>query len=126
MEDKVGQHPDSIGWKLIDFTIRNSFGLLCFLSGITYQIYQMTGKTKRLTRAQCIMAVIMWAISGITVVIALNGMQMNKLMYGLICWATPIVIKPFADKLAEKAPNLSEKLVGWIDYLITPRKKKDE
>lgn len=124
MEEKVTGH--DIGYKILDFTIRNSFGLLCFLSGLTYQIYQMSGKTKRLSRPQCIMAVTLWAISGITVVIALSDLAMNKLMYGLICWATPIVIKPFADKVAEKSPGLSEKVVGWIDALLERKKKENE
>lgn len=123
MEDKVSH--DGIGVKIADFVLRNGFGLLCFLSGLTYQIYQMTGRTKRLTRAQCIMAVTMWALSGIAVVIALNGIEMNKLIYGLVCWATPIVIKPFADKVAEKSPVLSEKIIGWLESMFD-RKKPTE
>lgn len=86
----------------------------------------MTGKTKRMTRAQCILAVTMWSISGIAVVIALNHVNMNRLFYGLVCWATPIVIKPFADKLAENAPNLAQKLVGVLDYFIDCKKNKEE
>ena len=125
MEEKVTS-PDGVWLKIMDFAIRNSFGIICFLSGLTYQIYQMTGKTKRMTRAQCILAVTMWSISGITVVIALNNIEMNRLFYGLICWATPIVIKPFADKLAENAPNLAQKLVGWLDYFIERKQKKEQ
>ena len=84
----------------------------------------MSGRSKRLTRAQCIMAVMMWFVSGITVVISLNGVVMNKMVYGVICWATPIVIKPFADKVAEHAPNIAEKLLNWIESLIDKKTKE--
>ena len=114
----------SIGYNVLDFILRNVFGLLCLLSGITYQVYQMTNKSQNLSRAQIILSIILWAVSGCAIVYALSELQMNKLIYGFICWATPIVIKPFADKVAEHAPNMSEKLVGWLEYFIE-RKKKD-
>lgn len=70
------------------------------------------------------MAVIFWFISGITVVIALNDIEMNKLLYGVVCWATPIVIKPFADKLAQHAPNLAEKLLVWFESFVEKKSKE--
>lgn len=120
---KITHDANSFIWVIIDFLIRNAFGFLTFLAGFVYQIYQMTGRTKRLTRAQCIMAVTLWFISGITVVIALNGIEMNKLLYGVVCWATPIVIKPFADKLAQHAPNLADKLLVWVETFVDKKVK---
>ncbi len=71
------------------------------------------------------MAVILWLVSGVAVVVALTNVEMNKLIYGVVCWATPIVIKPFADKLAEHAPNVAEKLLVWLELLID-KKTKDK
>ena len=70
------------------------------------------------------MSVILWFVSGITTVIALSNIEMNKLIYGVVCWATPIVIKPFADKVAEHAPNLAEKLMIWLEAIVDKKTKK--
>lgn len=121
---KINHDPNSPIWVIVDFLLRNAFGFLAFLAGFVYQIYQMSGRSKRLTKAQCIMAVIFWFISGITVVIALDHVVMNKLMYGVVCWATPIAIKPFADKLAEHSPRLAEKLLTWLESFVDKKSKE--
>ena len=68
----------------------------------------------------------MWFISGIAVVIALSNINMNKLIYGITCWATPIVIKPFADALAEHAPKIAEKAMMWIEAMVDKKTKNDK
>lgn len=122
--EKISHDPNHIFWTIFDFIVRNAFGLLTFLAGFVYQVYQMSGRSRLLTRAQCIMAVILWLVSGVAVVVALTNVEMNKLIYGVVCWATPIVIKPFADKLAEHAPNVAEKLLMWIELLIDKKTKE--
>ncbi len=122
--EKISHDPNHIFWTIFDFIVRNAFGLLTFLAGFVYQVYQMSGRSRLLTRAQCIMAVILWLVSGVAVVVALTNVEMNKLVYGVVCWATPIVIKPFADKLAEHAPNVAEKLLMWIELLIDKKTKE--
>lgn len=122
--EKISHDPNHIFWMIFDFIVRNAFGLLTFLAGFVYQVYQMSGRSRLLTRAQCIMAVILWLVSGVAVVVALTNVEMNKLVYGVVCWATPIVIKPFADKLAEHAPNVAEKLLMWIELLIDKKTKE--
>lgn len=125
MEETTAQHDiHKLGWGIIDFCIRNIFGILCFLSGFTYQIYEMSGKKKELRIGQRVISILFWAISGGAIVIGLSGLHMNKLLYGFVCWATPIVIKPFADKVAEHSPNLGEKLMVLIEFFVD-RKKKD-
>ena len=120
---KINHDFDDILWSIIEFIIRNSFGILSALAGFVYQIYQMSGKKRNLTRVQCIFSVILWAISGIGIVIGLNGVEMNRLFYGAVCWATPIVIKPFADKVAEHAPTIGNKIMKLIESLIDNIKK---
>lgn len=121
---KISHHFSDWLWDFAELVMRNSFGFLTFLAGLVYQFHQMMGKSRRLKRSQCILSVILWAISGITVVIALDGIEINKLIYGIICWATPIVIKPFADKVAEHAPNLADKLLVWLESFIDKKSKE--
>jgi hypothetical protein len=122
--EKISHDPNHFFWVIFDFIVRNAFGLLTFLAGFVYQVYQMSGRSRVLTKAQCILAVILWLVSGVAVVVALTNVEMNKLIYGVVCWATPIVIKPFADKLAEHAPNVAEKLLVWIELLIDKKTKE--
>lgn len=120
---KIGHNFNDLLWDVAEFIIRNIFGILSALAGFVYQIYQMSGRKNTLTRAQCITSVILWAISGIGIVIGLNGVELNRLFYGVICWATPIVIKPFADKIAEHAPTIGTKIMLIIEGMIDSRKK---
>lgn len=121
------QTPDQdVMSSFFDFIARNVFGLLCFISGLTYQIYQMTWSTKTMSRAQKLAGIALWTISGFTVVVMLSNIDINKLLYGFICWATPITIKPLAEKWAEKSPQLCEVLVGWIISYFDRKKKNNE
>lgn len=123
---KISHDPNHYSWVVFDFIVRNAFGLLTFLAGFVYQVYQMSGRRKRLTRAQCIMSVIMWFISGIAVVIALSNINMNKLIYGIVCWMTPIMFKPFADALAEHSPRIAEKVMIYIESMVDKKTKNDK
>ena len=64
------------------------------------------------------MSVLMWFISGLAIVISLSEVHMNQLFYGLACWATPIVIKPFADSIASHASPISEKILTSFETFI--------
>jgi len=105
-------------YDILEFIVRNSFGILSALAGILYQVYQMSGRTKRMTRIQCISSVLMWFISSIAIVIGTENLEINKLFYGLICWATPIIVKPIADTLSVKASPITEKILKSIESLI--------
>lgn len=105
-------------YDILEFIVRNSFGILSALAGILYQVYQMSGRTKIMTRIQCISSVLMWFISSIAIVIGTENLEINKLFYGLICWATPIIVKPIADTLSVKASPITEKILKSIESLI--------
>lgn len=68
----------------------------------------------------------MWFISGIAVVIALSNINMNKLIYGIVCWMTPIMFKPFADALAEHSPRIAEKVMIYIESMVDKKTKNDK
>lgn len=108
---KVNHEISNFLWDIAEFIIRNLFGVLSALAGIAYQIYQMSGRTRRMTRVQCITSVFMWFVASMAIVIGLEGVGINKLFYGLICWATPIIVKPVADTLSVKASPFTEKVI---------------
>lgn len=108
---KVNHEISNFLWDIAEFIIRNLFGVLSALAGIAYQIYQMSGRTRRMTRVQCITSVFMWFVASLAIVIGLEGVGINKLFYGLICWATPIIVKPVADTLSVKASPFTEKVI---------------
>ena len=108
----------------LDFFLRNIFGFLTTLTGIVYQIYQMSGKTKRMTKMQCVMSVIMWIISSFAIVVGLSGSDMNRMIYGLICWATPLAVKPISDMISIKAGPMAEHLLNALDKFSTEYFKK--
>jgi len=111
---------------LLEFLIRNLFGILSAMAGILYQVYQMSGRTKRMTRVQCVTSVLMWFIASIAIVIGLENLGINRLFYGLICWATPIVVKPIADTLSVKASPMTEKVLKSIEALIDGYTKRNK
>lgn len=115
---KVNHEISNFLWDIAEFIIRNLFGVLSALAGIAYQIYQMSGRTKRMTRVQCITSVFMWFIASMAIVIGLEGVGINKLFYGLICWATPIIIKPVADTVSVKASPFTEKVIKSLEKIM--------
>jgi len=122
---KIGHELSELLWSLFDFMIRNIFGILAAMAGIAYQIYQMSGRTRRMTKVQCVTSVLMWIIASMAIVIGLEGMGINKLFYGLICWSTPIVIKPIADTLSIKASPVTEKIIKGFEKFIDSYTKKN-
>lgn len=111
-------------WDIAEFIIRNLFGVLSALAGIAYQVYQMSGRTKKMTRVQCVTSVLMWFIASMAIVIGLEGAGINKLFYGLICWLAPIVVKPIADTVSVKASPLTEKIIRGVEKFIDSQTKK--
>ena len=115
---KVNHEISNFLWDIAEFIIRNLFGVLSALAGIAYQIYQMSGRTRRMTRVQCITSVFMWFVASMAIVIGLEGVGINKLFYGLICWATPIIVKPVADTLSVKASPVTEKVIKSCEKIL--------
>lgn len=99
---------------ILDFFFRNIFGFLTTMTGIAYQVYQMSGRAKRLTMMQCITSVVMWIVSSFSIVIGLADTEINRMFYGLICWITPIAVKPIADAVSEKAGPIAEKVLNAL------------
>lgn len=122
---KVSHEFNELMWDLFDFMIRNLFGILSALAGVAYQIYQISGRTRRMTKSQCITSVIMWLVASCAIVIGLSGSDINKLFYGLICWMTPIVVKPIADTLSVKASPITEKVIKGVEKFIDSQTKKN-
>jgi len=79
-----------------------------------------------MTRVQCVTSVLMWFIASIAIVIGLENLGINRLFYGLICWATPIVVKPIADTLSVKASPMTEKVLKSIEALIDGYTKRNK
>jgi hypothetical protein len=115
---KVNHEIADFLWGVAEFIIRNLFGVLSALAGIAYQIYQMSGRAKRMTKVQCIVSVFMWFVASLAIVIGLEGVGINKLFYGLICWATPIIVKPVADTLSVKASPFTEKVIKSFEKIL--------
>lgn len=111
-------------WNAFDFILRNLFGILSTLVGFAYQIYQMSGRTRRMTKWQCISSVFMWLIASIAIVIGLEDANINKLFYGFICWLTPIVVKPIADTASIRISPLTDKVFNSLEKLIDSYTKK--
>lgn len=79
-----------------------------------------------MTKTQCVASVMMWFISSMAIVIGMENVGINKLFYGLICWATPIVIKPIADTISVKASPVTEKIVKALESLLTAHIKNQK
>lgn len=122
---KVNHEIHNLLWDIAEFIVRNLFGVLSALAGIAYQIYQMSGCTRRMSKLQCVTSVFMWFIASMAIVIGLEGMGINKLFYGLICWATPIIVKPIADTLSIKASPVTEKIIKGFEKFIDSYTKKN-
>lgn len=125
-QGKINHEISNFLWDVAEFVFRNIFGILSALSGIAYQIYQMSGRTLRMTKTQCVSSVMMWFISSMAIVIGMENVGMNKLFYGLICWSTPIVIKPIADTISVKASPVTEKIVKALESLLTSHIKNQK
>ena len=115
---KVDHQIADILWDIAEFIVRNLFGVLSAMAGIAYQIYQMSGKTRRMSKVQCVTSVFMWIIASMAIVIGMEGVGINKLFYGLICWATPIIVKPIADTLSIEASPVTEKVIKSLEKLL--------
>ncbi len=123
----MAQTPDKINDFLIDildFFFRNIFGFLTTITGIAYQIYQMSGRAKRLTKMQCITSVCMWIVSSFAIVVGLAESEINRMLYGLICWITPIAVKPIADAVSGKAGPIAEKVLNALGNVAESIVKK--
>lgn len=104
---------------IVNFVSRNAFGILCFIAGFIYQLYKVSGMERTLTFMQTVYSVTMWLFGGMAVIYGLGGIEMNKFFYGLACWATPIIIKPIADAVAENAKPVSEKVIKALMNMWT-------
>lgn len=113
-------------WSILEFIIRNLFGVMSALAGIAYQIYQISGKFRKMTKVQCVMSVFMWFFASIAIVVGLEGAGINKLFYGLICWLAPIVMKPIADTVSISASPFTEKLIKALEKLVNSKIKNEE
>jgi hypothetical protein len=122
---KVDHQIADILWDIAEFIVRNLFGVLSAMAGIAYQIYQMSGRTRSMTKVQCVTSVFMWIIASMAIVIGMEGVGINKLFYGLICWATPIIVKPIADTLSIKASPVTEKIIKGFEKFIDSYTKKN-
>lgn len=122
---KVDHQIADILWDIAEFIARNLFGVLSAMAGIAYQIYQMSGKTRRMSKVQCVTSVFMWIIASMAIVIGMEGVGINKLFYGLICWATPIIVKPIADTLSIEASPVTEKIIKGFEKFIDSYTKKN-
>lgn len=122
---KVSHEISNILWDIAEFLIRNLFGVLSALAGIAYQIYQTSGRTKRMTKLQCIVSVCMWFLASLAIVVGLEGMGINKLFYGLICWLAPIICKPIADTVSVRASPFTENVIKALEKLVQSRIKND-
>lgn len=122
---KVNHEIHNLLWDIAEFIVRNLFGVLSALAGIAYQIYQMSGRTRRMSKLQCVTSVFMWFIASMAIVIGLEGMGINKLFYGLVCWSTPLVIKPVADAISVRASPFTEKLITALEKLLQSKIKND-
>lgn len=120
---KVDHDLHQILWNIVEFILKNIFGILSALAGILYQVHQMSGKFKRMSKAQCISSIIMWVIASMAIVIGLADMSMNRLFYGLTCWLTPIVIKPIADAVSIEITPFTTKLIKAIERIIETKIK---
>ena len=123
---KINHEVSEVAWQLFDFIIRNLFGILSAMAGVAYQIYQMSGRTTRMTKMQCIMSVFMWLIASLAIVVGLSNSDIHKLFYGLICWLTPITVKPIADTFSVKASPFTEKIIKALESLVESKIKKVE
>lgn len=123
---KVNHEIGNLLWDIAEFLVRNLFGVLSALAGIAYQIYQMSGRTKRMTKLQCVVSVCMWFLASLAIVVGLEGMGINKLFYGLICWLAPIVAKPIADTVSVRASPFTEKILRSIEKVIQSKVKNQE
>lgn len=123
---KVSHEIGNLLWDIAEFLVRNLFGVLSALAGIAYQIYQMSGRTKRMTKLQCVVSVCMWFLASLAIVVGLEGMGINKLFYGLICWLAPIVAKPIADTVSVHASPFTEKVLRSIEKVIQSKVKNQE
>jgi len=108
----------------IDFILRNIFGFLSAMTAFAYQIYQMSGRAKRLTRMQCITSVVMWIVSSFAIVVGLADSNMNRMLYGLLCWLVPLIVKPVADAVSEKATPIAEKVLNALGNVAESFVKK--
>jgi len=123
---KVSHEVSEILWSIFDFFIRNIFGILSALAGIAYQIYQMSVRTRRMTKIQCVTSVFMWIIASFAIVVGLSNSDINKLFYGLICWMTPIIIKPVADTVSIKASPFTEKVIKNLERFMETKIKNED
>lgn len=118
---KINHEIGDILYNIFEFILRNIFGMLSALAGIAYQIYQMSGRTKRMTRTQCISSVCMWFTASLAIVIGLENSDINKLIYGLVCWLAPVICKPIADVVSVNASPFTEKIIKSFERLITKK-----
>jgi hypothetical protein len=123
----MAQAPDKINdffIDILDFFFRNMFGFLSAMTAFAYQIYQMSGRAKRLTKMQCITSVVMWIVSSFAIVVGLADSNMNRMLYGLLCWLVPLIVKPVADAVSEKATPIAEKVLNALGNVAESIVKK--
>lgn len=122
---KISHEISEFLWNIFEFFVRNLFGVMSALAGIAYQIYQLSGNMKRMTRTQCVTSIFMWFFISGAVVIGLENAGINRLFYGLICWLAPIVMKPIADTVSIKISPFTESVIKSIEKLLKSKLKKE-
>jgi len=110
---------------ILDFFFRNIFGFLTTMTGIAYQVYQMSGRKKRMTRMECVMSIVMWIMSSFAIVVGLADSHMNRMLYGLVCWLTPLIVKPVADAISIRATPFTIKILATLEKVVETKIKND-
>jgi hypothetical protein len=123
---KISHEIAEILWSIFDFIVRNLFGILATMAGIAYQIYQMTGRTRRLTKMQCVASVFMWFIASFAIVVGLSDSEMNRYVYGLVCWLAPVIVRPIADTVSVNASPITEKIIKALGNLFVNKVNNQE
>jgi hypothetical protein len=121
---KIPEHPDLI-IQIIEFVIKNIFGIVMTLGGIAYELYKMSGKDVRdLSRTQITLSVLLWILASLGVIIGLAEVNIHKFLYGLLCWTTPIMAKPISESVSIKATPITMKVLNALESAIDKYIKK--
>lgn len=122
---KINHELRELLWAGLEFIIKNIFGLLSALTGFIYSVYRLSDRFKRMTKIQCITSICMSITASIAMVIGLAGVDMNRLLYGFLCWATPFVIKQIADIVSIRISPITEKAVKYVERFVDSFGKKN-
>lgn len=121
---KIPEHSDLIN-QIIEFVIKNIFGIIMTFGGIAYELYKMYGHGPReLSKPQVILSVLLWILASLGIVIGLGEANIHKLLYGLLCWTTPIMAKPISESVSLKATPIAMKVLNALEMALDKYLKK--